>query len=42
MHPKLKRFILENVSLKNDTKKEPYKKPTNVECGDRDNQLFSY
>lgn len=42
MPEKLKKFILENVSLKNDTKKEPYKKPTNVEVGDRDNQLFSY
>lgn len=42
MPEKLKRFILENTSLKNDTKKEPYKKPTNVGVGDRDNQLFSY
>lgn len=42
MIPQLKRFILENVKLKYDTKKEPYKKPTNVEVGDRDNQLFSY
>lgn len=42
MHKKLKKFILENASLKNDSKKEPYKKPTNVEVGDRDNQLFSY
>lgn len=39
---KLKKFIIDNVSLKNDSKKEPYKKPTSVECGDRDNQLFSY
>lgn len=39
---KLKKFILENANLKNDSKKEPYKKPTSVECGDRDNQLFSY
>lgn len=38
----LKKFILENANLKNDSKKEPYKKPTSVECGDRDNQLFSY
>lgn len=38
----LKEFILENVSLKNDSNKEPYKKPTSVEVGDRDNQLFSY
>ena len=42
MHRKLKKFILENANLKNDSKKEPYKKPTSVECGDRDNQLFSY
>lgn len=42
IHKKLKKFILENVNLKNDSKKEPYKKPTSVECGDRDNQLFSY
>ena len=38
----LKQYILENVSLKNDSNKEPYKKPTSVEVGDRDNQLFSY
>lgn len=42
MPDKLKKFIIDNVSLKNDSKKEPYKKPTSVECGDRDNQLFSY
>ena len=42
MHRKLKKFVLENTTLKNDSKKEPYKKPTSVECGDRDNQLFSY
>lgn len=42
MPEKLKRFILENTQLKNDSKKEPYKKPTNVKVGDRDNQLFSY
>lgn len=42
MPTKLKQFILENVTLKNDSIKEPYKKPTNVEKGDRDNQLFSY
>lgn len=42
MHRKLKKFILENANLKSDIKKEPYKKPTSVECGDRDNQLFSY
>ena len=42
MPQELKKFILENATLKNDIKKEPYKKPTNVEVGDRDNQLFSY
>lgn len=39
---KLKNFILENVKLKSDIKKEPYEKPKVVEKGDRDNQLFSY
>ena len=39
---KIKKYILENASLKSDIKKEPYKKPTSVEVGDRDNQLFSY
>lgn len=38
----LKEFILENAKTKNDSNKEPYKKPTNVEVGDRDNQLFLY
>lgn len=42
MPEKLKKFILENASLKNDTKKQPYEKPKVVEKGDRDNQLFSY
>ena len=42
MPQELKNFILENATLKTDIKKEPYKKPTNVEVGDRDNQLFSY
>ena len=42
MDKKLKKFILENVSLKNDSNKKPYEKPTSVEVGDRDNQLFSY
>ena len=41
MPPELKKYILENVNLKTE-KKEPYKKPTHVEVGDRDNQLFSY
>ena len=42
MHMKLKKFILENAKTKNDSNKEPYKKPKVVEKGDRDNQLFSY
>ena len=42
MPPELKQYILENVKTKNDSNKEPYKKPTNVEKGDRDNQLYSY
>lgn len=42
MPKELKEFILENTSTKTDIKKEPYKKPTNVECGDRDNQLYMY
>ena len=42
MPMELKQFILENVQTKNDINKEPYKKPTSVEVGDRDNQLFSY
>jgi hypothetical protein len=42
MHRKLKKFILENANVKNDKDKKPYEKPKYVECGDRDNQLFSY
>lgn len=42
IHKKLKKYILENANLKSDIKKTPYQKPKNVECGDRDNQLFSY
>lgn len=42
MPRKIKNYILENANLKSDIKKEPYKKPTSVEVGDRDNQLFSY
>jgi hypothetical protein len=42
MPKELKEFILKNATLKNESKKEPYKKPTSVEVGDRDNQLFSY
>ena len=38
----LKEFILTNVSLKTDKKKEPYQKPKHVDVGDRDNQLFDY
>lgn len=37
----LKDYILCNVGTI-DSNKEPYKKPTSVEVGDRDNQLFSY
>ena len=42
MDKDLRYFILNNAKLKNDIKKEPYKKPTSVDVGDRDNQLFSY
>ena len=42
MPQQLKDFILNNAPTKSDIKKEPYKKPTSVEVGDRDNQLFSY
>lgn len=42
MPDKLKKFILENANVKNDKDKKPYEKPKYVECGDRDNQLFSY
>lgn len=41
MPKELKEFILKNVSIKPE-EKQPYKKPQSVECGDRDNQLFSY
>lgn len=41
MPKELKEFILKNVPNQTE-KKEPYKKPTSVEVGDRDNQLFSY
>ena len=36
---------IDNVDIgkqRDEKLKEPYKKPTNVEVGDRDNQLFSY
>lgn len=42
MSKKLKKYILENANLKDTSKKEPYKKPQSVDCGDRDNQLFNY
>lgn len=42
MEDELKKFILENANLKTEKKKEPYKKPTYVDVGDRDNQLFDY
>ena len=42
MHPKLKKFILENVGTKQTNKKVPYEKPSEVYIGDRDNQLFQY
>ena len=42
MHPKLKKFILENVGTKQDNKKTPYKKPKVVEKGSRDTELFNY
>lgn len=42
MPQQLKKFILENANLKNSVNKQPYKKPTYVDVGDRDNQLFSY
>lgn len=37
----LKNYIISSVGTI-DSNKEPYKKPTNVEVGDRDNQLFLY
>lgn len=42
MSKKLKKFVIENANMKMSENKTPYKKPTNVEVGDRDNQLFSY
>lgn len=42
MPKELKQYILNNAPVKNNIKKEPYKKPTSVEVGDRDNQIFSY
>lgn len=43
MPQKLKDFIINYKGLYKDSEnKELYKKPTSVECGDRDNQLYSY
>lgn len=42
MPPSLKDFILKNANLKEDSKGKPYQKPTHVDVGDRDNQLFAY
>lgn len=42
MPKKLEEFIITNANVKSEKKKETYKKPTIVEVGDRDNQLFSY
>lgn len=42
MPKELENYILENVTLKDSVKKEPYEKPKSVEVGDRDNQLYSY
>lgn len=42
MHPKLKKFILENVGTKQDNKKTPYVKPVHVPIGNRDEELFKY
>lgn len=38
---KLQDYIVNTVGIKSE-KKEPYRKPKQVECGDRDNQIFSY
>lgn len=42
MPKELKEFVLSNANLKTEKRKEPYKKPTHVDIGDRDNQLFDY
>jgi len=42
MPKELEDYILENVTLKDTIKNEPYEKPKSVEVGDRDNQLYSY
>lgn len=42
MPDKLKQFIINNANLKTEKNNESYKKPTHVDVGDRDNQLFEY
>lgn len=42
MDNELKRFIMDNANLKTEKNNESYKKPTHVDVGDRDNQLFEY
>lgn len=42
MPKELKEFVLNNVSTKTELKKSEYKKPTHVDVGDRDNQMFVY
>lgn len=42
MNNVLENFIIKNANIKSEKKKEPYKKPTKVDVGDRDNQLFDY
>lgn len=37
----LQQYIINTVGVKSE-KKEPYVKPKQVECGDRDNQIFNY
>lgn len=42
MDDKLKQFIIKNANLKTEKHNDSYKKPTHVNVGDRDNQLFEY
>lgn len=42
MPNELKQFIMDNANLKAEKNSIPYKKPTHVDVGDRDNQLFDY
>lgn len=42
MNNDLKKFIINNANLKTEKSNELYKKPTHVDVGDRDNQLFEY